>query len=283
MITTLGVDRFEPRRNDAALPWVVPSRGGDIVRIERAPDTPAGDVDLAAIGALLADPGRCRVLMALDDGRALPASLLATEAEVSASTASSHLRKLLDGGLLTVEVRGRHRYYRLAGPEVGTLIEAVARLAPPRPVRSLRQGTRAHALRYARTCYDHRAGRLGVALMRAFLERGHLTGGDGCFHPEHAVDDRLSAYGHDIDYRLTPTGQAFLTEFGARVPSRRPVVRYCVDWSEQHHHLSGAVGRALLDRLVALDWIRRAPATRAVHVTPAGAQGLCDVLGVDVA
>ena len=255
-----------------------------MVQTESAPDeaAAAGDVDLAAIGALLADPGRCRVLMALDDGRALPASLLATEAEVSPSTASSHLRKLLDGGLLTVEARGRHRYYRLAGPQVGTLIETVSQLAPPRPIRSLRQGTRAHALRHARTCYDHLAGRLGVALMRAFLDRGYLTGGDGCFHPDHAVHDQLASYGHDVDYHLTPAGQEFLTEFGAPPRTPRPVVRYCVDWSEQRHHLSGVLGRVLLDRLVALDWIRRAPATRAVHLTPAGRDGLRDVLDIDV-
>jgi DNA-binding transcriptional ArsR family regulator len=253
------------------------------VSVEPTPDHAAhGDVDLAAVGTLLADPGRCRVLMALGDGRALPASLLAAEAEVSPSTASSHLRKLLEGGLLTVEVSGRHRYYRLAGPEVGALIETVSRLAPARPVRSLRQGTRAHALRHARTCYDHLAGRLGVALMRAFLVHGYLTGGDGRFRPDDAVADQLAGYGRDVDYHLTPAGRAFLADFGAALPSPRPVVRYCVDWSEQHHHLSGAVGRALLDRLVALGWIRRASATRAVHLTPAGRQGLRDTLGIDV-
>ena len=251
--------------------------------VEPVPDHAAyGDVDIAAVGTLLADPGRCRVLMALGDGRALPASVLAAEAEVSPSTASSHLRKLLDGGLLTVEARGRHRYYRLAGPEVGTLIETLSRLAPPRSVRSLRQGTRAHALREARTCYDHLAGRLGVALMRAFLVRGYLSGGDGHFHPDQVVHDRLAAYGRDVDYRLTAAGQAFLADLGAPVATPRPAVRYCVDWSEQHHHLSGAIGRTLLDRLLALDWVRRAPATRAVRLTPAGRDGLRDVLEIDV-
>ena len=164
-----------------------------------------GDADLAAVGALVADRRRCRILLALDDGRALPASRLAAEAGVSAATASSHLGKLTEAGLLTVEARGRHRYYRLAGPAVGELMEALQRLAPAAPVRSLRQGTRAAALREARTCYDHVAGRLGVALMAALIDKGHLTGGDGTYDPDAGTDVR-AGYGHDVDYALTPAG-----------------------------------------------------------------------------
>src|SRR2546423_111342 len=130
-----------------------------------------GDADIAKIGALVADPARARILLALGDGRALAASVLADEAGVAASTASAHLGKLLDGGLLAVERHGRHRYYRVAGPQVAELIEALARLAPASPVRSLRQGTKAQAVRYARTCYDHLAGRLGTGLMEALLQR----------------------------------------------------------------------------------------------------------------
>src|ERR1700742_2392363 len=111
----------------------------------------AGDTDLAALGAVLSERARSRILLALGDGRALPASVLASEAGVAPSTASGHLGKLVDAGLLTVTVQGRHRYYRLAGPEVGELIEVLARVAPAKPVRSLREGTRAHALRTART------------------------------------------------------------------------------------------------------------------------------------
>src|ERR1700761_1042874 len=139
----------------------------------------SGDSDIAAIGALVADRGRCRILLALGDGRALPASRLADEAGVSPATASSHLRKLTGAALLTVETHGRHRYYRLAGPDVGRLIEALQQVAPATPVRSLRQDTRARQLREARTCYDHLAGRLGVTLMRVMLDRGYLAGGDG--------------------------------------------------------------------------------------------------------
>ena len=117
-----------------------------------------GDSDLAAVGALIGEPARARVLMALADGRELPASVLASEAGVAASTASVHLARLVDGGLVTVESRGRHRYFRLAGPKVGRAIEALAAIAPPAQVRSLKDGTRAQAVRAARTCYDHLAG-----------------------------------------------------------------------------------------------------------------------------
>lgn len=142
-----------------------------------------GDADLAAVAGLLADPRRCAILLALDDGRALPASRLAAEAGVSASTTSSHLHRLTEGGLLQVEQHGRHRYYRLADERVGRLLETVAQLSPQTPVRTLRQSGRARALREARTCYDHLAGRLGVELMAALLHDGHLAGGDGHLRP----------------------------------------------------------------------------------------------------
>src|SRR5918911_4137825 len=137
-----------------------------------------GDADLAALGSVLGERARARMLLALGDGRALSASVLASEAGVAASTASGHLARLVDGGLLKAERHGRHRYFRLAGAEVGELIETAARLAPPTPVRSLRQGTRAEAVRAARTCSDHLAGRLGADLMAALLQRGVLVGGD---------------------------------------------------------------------------------------------------------
>src|SRR6185503_15390704 len=175
-----------------------------------------GDADIAAVGALLGDRARTRILAALGDGRALAASQLAVEAGVAASTASEHLARLVDGGLLACERHGRHRYYRIAGPDVAGLLEAMARLAPPAPVASLREGTRAHALRVARTCYDHLGAR----------------------------DDRLSAFGRDVDYVLTARGAGALGDLGVDLDgaaaSRRPFVRYCVDWSEQRHHLAGA-------------------------------------------
>ena len=244
-----------------------------------------GDADIAAIGALVADRGRARILLALGDGRALPASVLADEAGVAASTASAHLSRLVKGGLLRVERHGRHRYFRLAGPEVGELIESLARISPPAPVRSLKQGSKAHAVRFARTCYDHLAGMLGTKLMEALLERDVLTGGDGVFDPDSAGADRLAAPGYDMDYRLTPAGVRDLKAFGIdfdALPPRRPLVRYCVDWSEQRHHLAGSLGAALAERMIELGWVRRAQPSRALHVSDTGYAGLREQFGVEL-
>jgi len=254
--------------------------------IQPTNQTPAtGDADLAAVGRLLAEPARTRMLLALGDGRALPASVLAAEAGVAPSTASEHLATLTDGGLLRVEPQGRHRYYRLRGPEIGALIEAVAAVAPPQRVRSLRQGTRAAALRTARTCYDHLAGRLGVAVFDALLTGHHVAGGDGNHHPERNGRDRLSSPGRDVGYRLTAGGRELLEGLGVELPAAgadgEVPLRYCVDWTEQRHHLSGAVGRALAARLLTRGWLVRAQRGRAVHLTDAGRTGLRDWLGVD--
>jgi len=131
-----------------------------------------GDADISIPAALFGDPSRARVLLALSDGRALPASVLAAEAGVTASTVSEHLAKLCEAGMLNVERHGRHRYYRVASAQVVHALEALAQIAPQAPIRSLRQHTRARALRQSRLCYDHVAGRLGVALMRALIDSG---------------------------------------------------------------------------------------------------------------
>ncbi|HET7665167.1 MAG TPA: metalloregulator ArsR/SmtB family transcription factor [Mycobacterium sp.] len=248
-----------------------------------AAELPArGDADIAALASLLADPARCKVLLALDDGRALPASVLAEEAGVSRPTASSHLGKLTDAGLLTVENHGRNRYYRLAGAAVGELIEQLAALAPRRPVRSLREGTRAARLRSARTCYDHLAGRLGVAVMGSLIDRGVLIGGDGRYDPGRDGHDALSSPGHDLRYELTGTGRVFLADIGVEMPTgKRPLVRYCVDWTEQRHHLSGGLGRAVFDRFLSAGWVKRGSRGRALIVTVDGCDALADRFNID--
>jgi DNA-binding transcriptional ArsR family regulator len=244
-----------------------------------------GDIDIARIGALVADPARAKILLALGDGRALPASVLADEAGVAASTASAHLSKLVNGGMLTVERHGRHRYFRVSGPAVAELLEALARVSPAAPVRSLRQGTRAQAVRFARTCYDHLAGMLGTELMSAMIEQKLLAGGDGTFDPESSGDDRLSAPGVDVDYHLTDEGIAFFRSLGVdpeALPGRRPLIRYCIDWSEQRHHLAGALGAALAGRLFELGWVSRARSGRAVRVSDEGYEGLRATFGVEL-
>ncbi len=239
-----------------------------------------GDVEIAAVGSVLADRARCRILLALDDGRALPASVLADEAGVSRSTASSHLGKLADAGLVRADQHGRHRYYRLAGPLVGELLEVMTRLGPTRPVRSLREGNRAAQLRTARTCYDHLAGRLGVAVMAGMLDRGHLVGGDGAYDPDRAIDDAPTGYGRDLDYRVTDPGWEFLDGLGLELPTgTRPVVRYCVDWSEQRHHLGGRLGRGLLELFVERDWVRRRDTNRSVAITAQGEAAFAEHFG----
>jgi DNA-binding transcriptional ArsR family regulator len=248
-------------------------------------DLMQGDIDIARVASLLADPARAKILLALADGRALAASVLSDEASVAPSTASEHLGRLLNGGLLSVEAHGRHRYYRLAGPHVGELLEGLAKVAPSAPVKSLKEGSRAQAVRFARTCYDHLAGRLGTELMTSMLARGLLDGGDGTFDPASAERDRLSSPGFDIDYRLTEPGSDELAELGIdirRLPTRRRLVRYCVDWSEQRHHLAGALGAAIAERLFELGWIKHGKATRAVRITEPGFEGLRGTFGVEL-
>jgi DNA-binding transcriptional ArsR family regulator len=243
-----------------------------------------GYADIAMVGALLADPTRARVLIALADGRALPASVLAVEAGVAASTASEHLARLVAGGLLTVERSGRHRYYRLAGAEVGAVIEALAVLAPARPVRSLRESTRAAAMRRARTCYDHLAGALGVAVTLGLVDRGALTRTDGRPGVERADGDRPAAPVPVHPYQLGPAAASVLAELGVDLAevqaSRRPPLRFCVDWSEQRHHLSGGLGAAVLAGMRSAGWVRGHDSSRGLTLTEPGADALHRVLGV---
>ncbi|GAA1549585.1 metalloregulator ArsR/SmtB family transcription factor [Kribbella hippodromi] len=219
--------------------------------------------------------------MALADGRALPASLLATEAGVSPQTVSAHLNKLLDGGLVAVERSGRHRYYRLKGPEVALAVEAVARIAKPQPIKSLRQSTQAAALREARTCYDHLAGRLGVALLDGLVRQDALTRTDGGTGADRRPDDPLAQQLPDGPYALGPNAAEVLGELGVVIPeqpTRRQLLRFCVDWSEQRHHLAGALGAAITNSFLERGWLRRRTRQRAVDLTERGREALAGLL-----
>jgi len=247
--------------------------------------------DIAPVAALLADRTRARIIAALVDGRALPASVIAQESGVSASTTSEHLGRLVDGGLLRVEPSGRHRYYRLAGPDVAAAVEALAVIAPQPPVTSLRESTRAAAMRRARTCYDHLAGRVGVGMMQGFIDRGALVRVDGRAGTRPASADRLAAPARSQPYALGPQAAAVFAGAGVdleplldRPAGARPLLRFCVDWSEQRYHLAGALGAAVLDRALQAGWIVRRPNGRAVDVTDAGQRALRQSLGLqDVA
>lgn len=239
-------------------------------RIEETSHTTTPDI--AAAASAFADPRRVRVLMALADGRALPAGRLAEEAGVSASTASSHLGLLLDLGLIEADQQGRRRFYRLANASVEEVLTALSRVAPQRPITSLRQNTRAAALRQGRTCYHHLAGRLGVDQFRRMLTAGWIVGGDGQHHPETGIDV-LSSVGKGQQYHLAEVGACALRSWGiptAALSTAAPL-KYCIDWTEQAHHLAGTLGTAITERMFDLEWIERGRVPRSVHLTEAGA------------
>jgi DNA-binding transcriptional ArsR family regulator len=212
------------------------------------------DRDIAPVAALLGDPARADIVTALNDGRSLPAGELARRAGIAPSTASEHLARLVEGGLLAVETTGRHRYFRLASAEVADAIEALALLARPRPPRTLREASIGEALAAARTCYDHLAGALGVALTDALLRKRALAERDGSFVLGPAAAMVLAPLGVDP----------------AALPPRRPAVRRCIDWSERRPHLAGALGAAICARAREQRWIEPLPQSRAVRVTAAG-------------
>ena len=220
---------------------------------------------LAALAALLADPTRATMCLALLDGRAWTLGELARHARVSAPTASEHLNRLVEGGLLTEVRQGRHRYVRLAGSETAHLVETMAgHLVPERrPVRSLAQSTRRRALARARTCYDHLAGALGVNLTRAMSERGLL--------------------GQETGFALTGAGLDWFADLGIDLPTggRRPLARPCLDWTERRPHLAGVAGAALLSHALDAGWCVRIGGGRALRVTDRGTRDLAELLGLD--
>lgn len=224
---------------------------------------------LAKLAGLLADGTRAAFLLALLDGRAWTLGELARHAGVAVSTASGHADLLVDGGLLVQERQGRHRYLRLADARTAQLVEDLAGYGrrPPPPVTSLRASAAAHALARGRTCYDHLAGRLGVAVFDALLARGLLQQDTGCALTPEGVDWFAAALGAGPD-ELTA--------------GRRPVVRPCLDWTERRHHLAGAGGAVLCRRFFERGWVERIGTGRAVRVTPGGERALAASLGVEL-
>ncbi|HEY5322885.1 MAG TPA: helix-turn-helix transcriptional regulator [Caldimonas sp.] len=215
--------------------------------------------DIARIAGLIGEPARAEMLTALLDGRALTATELAAAAGVTRQTASAHLGKLLEARLLSVEAQGRHRYFRLADDEVAHALEALLGVAfRSRPTR-LVTGPREPALRKARVCYDHLAGELGVMVYGGLQSSGSLTSGTEGLCLSEVGLARFRALGVDVD---------------AAARQRRVFCRPCLDWSERHDHLAGALGAALLQRIYELRWAARVKGSRVVDFTAVGEQNL---------
>ncbi|PBB91056.1 transcriptional regulator [Mesorhizobium sp. WSM3864] len=211
--------------------------------------------DIARIASLVGDPARANMLNALMGGTALTASELALEAGVSLPTASSHLSKLMDGGLLTLASQGRHRYYGLAGPQVAGMLEAIIGVAEAVGPKRVRPGPRDAAMRVARVCYDHLAGEQAVAMLDRLVDRKLLLR-------------------QENEIRLSPSAISHFAALGIEIDSKakRPICRACLDWSVRRSHLAGALGAAILDKVIVEKWARRDKDSRAVVFSPKGKQ-----------
>jgi DNA-binding transcriptional ArsR family regulator len=225
------------------------------------------NLNVAEVAALVGDPARINILTALMDGRALTSTELSYIARVTPQTTSGHLAKLTRADLLAMEKQGRRRYYRIASPLVGQMLESIMAVAGAQTqLRRLRPSRIEEEMRAARTCYDHLAGRLGVALADILVARGHVA----------FVQD-----GGEV----SETGFAFLTKFGVAIDkckqSKRIFCRPCLDWSERRVHIAGSVGASLCERCLELGWIKQLDSTRALQITARGSQGLADWFGID--
>jgi DNA-binding transcriptional ArsR family regulator len=225
------------------------------------------DADLSAVASLMADRNRAQMLMTLLGGRPQSGSALAEAVGISRSLASAHLKKLVAGGLVRVQPSGRQQLYSIASEPVADALEILILLAPAAPVRSLTGATRARNLRWARMCYDHLAGMVGVVMTEALIGQELLRKENG-------------------SYLMGPQAAGAFGDFGIDVrrleDQSRPLLRPCLDWSEQRYHLGGSLGAALTSALLQRRWITGREASRIVTVTEAGQDGLREWLGLDL-
>lgn len=225
------------------------------------------DVRIAEVAALVGDPARANILSALMGGRALTAGELVYAAGVSAQTTSGHLGKLTEGRLIACVKQGRHRYYRIASPRVAEMLEGIMAVVADSPPRHRPSSKLDDAMRVARTCYDHFAGKLGVGITDALCAHGHVV---------------LTEEGGEV----TESGFAFFEKLGGDLHAaegrRRIFCRPCLDWTERRPHIGGSVGAVLAQRCFDLNWVTRMRGTRALNITAAGRRGFNDAFGVFV-
>ncbi|MDA2184800.1 helix-turn-helix domain-containing protein [Bacillus cereus] len=223
--------------------------------------------NVAMIATLVSETSRAAILTVLLDGRFHPASELAYMAGIKPQTASFHLTKMVDANVVTVEKQGRHRYYGIRDQEVAQVMESFLSIAPPIEIKSLKQASEDKAMRFARTCYDHLAGNLGVQLTDSLIKIGVI-------------------YEEKDGFTVTEKGESFFTTFQIDLEKvrkkRRSFTHKCLDWSERRHHLAGALGNALLERLLELNWVQRLPKTRAIKITAGGEKGLKETFSFDI-
>ncbi|WP_175073978.1 helix-turn-helix transcriptional regulator [Terribacillus sp. AE2B 122] len=222
---------------------------------------------VAAAASLLSESSRSIMLTYMLDGRFHTSGELARAAGITPQTASFHLKKLEEAGFLDQTKQGRHRYYGLKDPAIAQVIESLLTITPPAPVSSFKQAAEDQAIRYARTCYDHLAGSLGIQVAKGLIANEYVK-------QEHN------------QFILTAKGETFFSSFGIDVETarrkRRSFCHCCLDWSERKHHLAGALGHAMLERFLELDWLRKKPESRALLLTETGRNGLAEVFSLDI-
>ncbi|WP_088012830.1 ArsR/SmtB family transcription factor [Gottfriedia acidiceleris] len=223
--------------------------------------------NIAIVATLVSETSRAAILTVLLDGRFHPASELAYMAGIKPQTASFHLAKMVDAKLVSVEKQGRHRYYGIQNQEVAQILETLLSIAPPIEIKSLKQASENTAIRHARTCYDHPAGKFGVLLTDSLMNLG-------------VINEEKQGF------IVTEKGERFFTDFQIDLEKikkkRRSFSHKCLDWSERRYHLGGALGNALLERFLDLNWIQRLPKTRAIKITFEGKKGFKETFSFDI-
>ncbi|RSL30615.1 ArsR family transcriptional regulator [Salibacterium salarium] len=223
---------------------------------------------VSKVAELLSDPSRSKILIGLMDGCDHSASELALIAKIKPQTASFHLNKIVDSGVIKVEKQGRHRFYSLKSSECAAILESFLSISPTPEIKSLNQESSKKTIKFARTCYDHLAGELGVKITNYLLKNEILVEAD------------------ESNFTVSHAGNTFFKEFGVNLRDqenkRRAFARKCLDWTEREHHLAGALGNAMITRMFELQWLQRKEHTRSLELTPKGIEGVDKAFNIQV-